>query len=66
MTQIDLSKPLPGDEGKIKVQVGFGKRWRTVFVYQCSQGHKVQVFASAYQGRTPVPGVGAIECPKCE
>ncbi len=35
------------------------------FVYVCSQGHTIRVLASAFRGRTPVPGVGGITCPQC-
>lgn len=63
MTTIDLSKPI----GEDKERVGFQpQRIRTIFIYQCSEGHMVRVLASAFQGRTPVPSVGAIECPMCE
>jgi hypothetical protein len=37
-----------------------------VFIYKCKAGHEVKVFANAFRGKTPVPGVGAIMCPTCE
>lgn len=41
-------------------------RCRTVFRYRCSEGHEIRVYASAFRGKTAVPGVGAITCPQCE
>lgn len=61
MAQINLSRPT----GSHKARSGFGK-WRTVFEYRCQSGHKVEMFANAFRGSTPEPGVGAIECPQCE
>lgn len=61
MTIIDLSRPT----GQHKVR-GFQPPWRTVFEYLCPQGHKVNIYANSFRGRTPVPGVGAITCPQCE
>lgn len=59
--KIDLQRPV----GQKKVRAGWGK-WRTAFIYKCGQGHEVSVLCSAYRGKTPEPGVGAIMCPQCE
>ena len=62
MTLINLACPI----GQELERMGFQPHWRTVFKYQCEAGHQVKVLASAFSGRKPVPGVGAIECPKCK
>lgn len=62
MTLIQLSKPVC----QIRERHGFQPHWRTVFIYQCDQGHTVRVFANHFIGKKPVPGVGAITCPFCE
>lgn len=61
MTTINLSTPIRSERVR-----GFQPPWRTVFVYQCSQGHTVRVYANSFRGRTPVPSVGAITCSQCE
>lgn len=61
MTQVNLMHPVRSERVR-----DFQPPWRTVFVYECPQGHEVRVRASSYSGKTPVPGVGAIACPKCE
>jgi hypothetical protein len=45
-----------------KTRSGWGK-WRTVFVYRCPQcGGETRLFASAFRGKTPEPGVGGVLC----
>lgn len=61
MTTIDLSTPVRSERVR-----GFQPPWRTVFIYLCSAGHTVRVYANSFRGRTPVPSVGAITCPQCE
>ena len=59
---IDLSKPISSE----KVRAGFQPHWRTVFVYQCPIcGKRYRIFASRFQGKTPLPEIGAIYC-DCE
>ena len=62
MSIINLMTPI----GSERVRAGFQPHWRTMFKYRCAQGHVVRVYASAFQGKTPVPGVGGITCPQCE
>jgi len=62
MCQVNLGSPVRSE----KVRSGFQPHWRTVFIYKCKAGHEVKVFANAFRGKTPVPGVGAIMCPTCE
>jgi hypothetical protein len=57
---INLGRPV----GKRKVRSGWGQ-WRTIFDYHCPAGHTVSVFCNSFRGKTPVPSVGAIECPQC-
>ena len=57
---IDLRSPVRRERVR-----DFQPPWRTVFVYQCAAGHETRVRASSFAGRTPVPSVGAIECPQC-
>ena len=59
--QIKLSTPIRSERVR-----DFQPPWRTVFVYQCGNGHEVRVRANSYSGKTPVPGTGAIMCPQCE
>lgn len=62
MATIDLARPIRS----VRVRAGFQPHWRTVYVYRCGTcGGETRVFANAYRGRTPVPGVGAIVCPHC-
>jgi hypothetical protein len=59
-TLINLATPLGGGwEGR-----GFGRRY--VWTYECPNGHVVRVRCSAWRGKTPDTGVGAILCPQCE
>jgi hypothetical protein len=49
-----------------KVRAGFQPHWRTIFLYICPECAKeVGVYACAFSGKTPIPGIGAIYCPKC-
>jgi len=57
---IDLSRPC----GSKRVR-GFQPPWHTVFLYRCPDcGGVTTVRAGAFHGKTPVPGVGAILCPR--
>lgn len=58
---IDLRRPVRSERVR-----DFQPPWRTVFVYECANGHEVRVRAGAFRGKTPVPGVGAIRCPQCK
>lgn len=59
---IDLSHPIRSERVR-----GFQPPWRTVFIYQCPEcKEEVRVFANSFRGKTPVPSVGGITCPKCE
>ena len=50
-----------------RVRAGFQPHWRTMFIYECPQCKKeTRVFANAFLGKSPVPGIGAIVCPHCE
>lgn len=63
LDHIDLAFPA----GREKARFGSQPHWRTVFVYECKECNKeVRVFAHAFRGKTPVPGVGAIACPHCD
>ena len=62
MTNIDLSSPVGSERERSDI---FPFAYRTIFVYECSQGHTVRVGASSFRGQTPVPSVGAITCPQC-
>lgn len=62
-TLIDLSNPIRSK----KIRFGFQPHWRTVFIYECPNCHEEhRVFANAFSGKNPVPGVGAIVCANCE
>jgi len=61
MSTLDLRRPT----GSRRERDNSG-RWRTVFEYLCSLGHKVDVFANSFRGTTPEPSVGGIACPQCE
>ena len=59
---IDLQRPLRSE----RVRAGFQPHWRTVFVYQCPEcEQEMRIYASAFKGKTPVPGVGGVRC-SCE
>lgn len=58
---IDLRFPIRSE----RVRAGFQPHWRTVFVYRCSCGKETRVFASAFRGSTPEPGIGGIYCAHC-
>lgn len=60
-TVIDLRKPRRSEKSTDPELRG-----RTVFIYQCSHGHEVRVLANSFCGKTPVPSVGGIACPRCE
>lgn len=61
MTTVDLSRPCGSRRAR-----DASARWRTVFEYLCPLGHTVNVLASSFRGKTPVPSVGGIACPQCE
>jgi hypothetical protein len=62
-TLIDLSNPI----GSKRIRAGFQPHWRTVFIYKCPNCQReIRVFANAYSGKNPVPGIGAIVCNNCE
>lgn len=55
---LSLNAPVRTDKVR-----GFQPPWRTVFVYRCPAcGTERGVFASAFRGKTPVPGVGGFQC----
>jgi len=56
---IDLSKPIRSE----RVRAGFQPHWRTVFIYRCPKCEKeTRIYASAFEGNTPVHGVGGVRC----
>lgn len=59
---ISLQNPIRRE----KVRAGFQPHWRTVFVYKCEKCNKeTRIFANAFRGKNPVPGIGAVYC-QCE
>lgn len=61
MTLIKLGTPVRSERRR-----QFQPPWYTVFIHRCQNGHEVAVRANSFRGKRPVPGVGAIYCPKCE
>ena len=58
---INLSTPIRSERVR-----GFQPPWRTVYVYVCATcGAETRVYAAAFIGKRPVPGVGGIFC-RCE
>lgn len=58
---INLATPVRSERVR-----AFQPPWRTVWIYECRNGHTVRVNANSFRGKTPVPSTGAITCPQCE
>lgn len=61
MATLNLATPVRSEKVR-----SFQPPWRTVFIYKCPDCHEeVRVNANSFRGKTPVPGIGGIECPHC-
>ena len=59
---LDLRYPIRRERRR-----GFQPPWYTVYIYRCGAcGRETTVRASAFRGRTPEPGIGAITCLHCD